>query len=189
MYVALALLVTGLTTLAGSDDLLAAFACGTAFAWDDWFTESIEESNFSSTIDLLANCAIFIYLGATMPFSSWQSDTTTLTVWRLVLISAGIIAFRRLPTIYALQWWIPDIKTKREALFAGHFGPMGVGAIFISTLAASKLPTPTVPPETQLDLLALLVQPVTYFIVLSSILGQSWGRPPAKFRDADVLCP
>jgi len=36
MYVALALLVTGLTTLAGSDDLLAAFACGTAFAWDDW---------------------------------------------------------------------------------------------------------------------------------------------------------
>ena len=37
MYVALSLLVTGLTTLAGSDDLLAAFACGTAFAWDDWF--------------------------------------------------------------------------------------------------------------------------------------------------------
>jgi len=36
MYVALSLLVTGLTTLAGSDDLLAAFACGTAFAWDDW---------------------------------------------------------------------------------------------------------------------------------------------------------
>lgn len=35
-YIALALLVTGLTTLAGSDDLLAAFACGTAFAWDDW---------------------------------------------------------------------------------------------------------------------------------------------------------
>lgn len=33
--------------------------------------------------------------------------------------------------MYALQWWIPDIKTRREALFAGHFGPMGVGAIFI----------------------------------------------------------
>lgn len=36
MYVALSLLTTGLTTLAGSDDLLAAFCCGTAFAWDDW---------------------------------------------------------------------------------------------------------------------------------------------------------
>ncbi|KAK4051626.1 hypothetical protein OIV83_002766 [Microbotryomycetes sp. JL201] len=170
MYVALALLVTGLTTLAGSDDLLAAFACGTAFAWDDWFTESIEESNFSSIIDLLANCAIFLYLGATMPFSAWQNETTTLTVWRLVLLALGVLAFRRLPAMFALQWWIPDIKTRREAVFAGHFGPMGVGAIFISTLAASKLPTPTVPPETSLDRLALIVQPVTYFLVLSSIL-------------------
>ncbi|KAK4056446.1 hypothetical protein OIO90_002589 [Microbotryomycetes sp. JL221] len=170
MYVALALLVTGLTTLAGSDDLLAAFACGAAFAWDDWFTESIEESNFSSIIDLLANCAIFLYLGATMPFKSWQNENTTLTVWRLVLLAMGVLAFRRLPAMFALQWWIPDIKTRREAIFAGHFGPMGVGAIFISTLAASKLPTPAVPPVTQLDRLALVVQPITYFLVLSSIL-------------------
>jgi hypothetical protein len=39
-----------------------------------------------------------------------------------------------------------------------------------STLAAGKLPTPTVPPENALDTLALVVQPITYFIVLSSIL-------------------
>lgn len=120
MYVALALLVTGLTTLAGSDDLLAAFACGTAFAWDDWFTESIEESNFSSTIDLLANCAMFIYLGATMPFSAWNNASLTLSPWRLVVLAIAILALRRLPTIFALQWWIPDIKTRREAIFAGH---------------------------------------------------------------------
>ncbi|CEQ42546.1 SPOSA6832_04350 [Sporobolomyces salmonicolor] len=170
MYVALALLVTGLTTLAGSDDLLAAFCCGTAFAWDDWFTESIEESNFSSTIDLLANCAIFIYLGATMPFSAWNNVYTTLNPWRLVLLCLGILTLRRLPGIYALQWWIPDIKTRREALFAGHFGPMGVGAIFISTLAASKLPTPHIPPQNSIESLALMCTPVTYCIVLSSIL-------------------
>jgi hypothetical protein len=24
--------------------------------------------------------------------------------------------------------WIPDIKTFREAVFSGHFGPIGVGA-------------------------------------------------------------
>lgn len=170
MYVALSLLVTGLTTLAGSDDLLAAFACGTAFAWDDWFTESIEESNFSSTIDLLANSAIFIYIGATMPFSAWNNTYTTLVPWRMVLLCLGILTLRRLPGMYALQWWIPDIKTRREALFAGHFGPMGVGAIFISTLAASKLPTPEIPPRDNIETLALIVVPVTYCIVLSSIL-------------------
>ncbi|KWU45517.1 Sodium/hydrogen exchanger, partial [Rhodotorula sp. JG-1b] len=170
MYVALSLLVTALTTLAGSDDLLAAFACGTAFAWDDWFTESIEESNFSSTIDLLANSAIFIYIGATMPFASWSMEYLTLNWWRLTLLCLSILAFRRLPAMYALWHWIPDIKTRREAIFSGHFGPMGVGAIFISTLAATKLPTPTVPPETVIDRLALMIVPVTYCIVLTSIL-------------------
>ncbi|BGO95795.1 hypothetical protein NBRC10512_001633 [Rhodotorula toruloides] len=170
MYVALSLLTTGLTTLAGSDDLLAAFCCGTAFAWDDWFTESIEESNFSSTIDLLANCAIFIYIGATMPFDAWNNELTTLTWWRLLLLCVGILALRRLPSIYALQHWIPDIKTRREAVFAGHFGPMGVGAIFISTLAASKLPTPHIPPENSVERLSLMIVPVTYCIVLCSIL-------------------
>ena len=43
MYVSLAIFTTAATTLAGSDDLLAAFACGAAFAWDDWFSESIGE--------------------------------------------------------------------------------------------------------------------------------------------------
>lgn len=47
---------------------------------------------------------------------------------------------------------------------------MGVGAIFISTLAATKLPTPNIPPENKYDILALTIQPITYFIVLSSIL-------------------
>lgn len=170
LYISLSLSVTGITTLAGSDDLLAAFACGTAFAWDDWFTESIEESNFSSTIDLLSNCTVFIYLGATIPFSDWNDPALTLVPWRLVVLAISILCLRRIPSIYLLKSWIPDMKTNREALFCGHFGPMGVGAIFISTLAAHKLPTPAYPPVTQSDLLALTIQPVTYFIVLSSVL-------------------
>lgn len=33
-YVALAIASMGVNVLLGSDDLLAAFACGTAFAWE-----------------------------------------------------------------------------------------------------------------------------------------------------------
>lgn len=44
MYVALALLASMCTTLAGLDDLLASFAAGAAFAWDDWFSTAIDES-------------------------------------------------------------------------------------------------------------------------------------------------
>ena len=82
--------------------MLAAFAAGSAFAWDDWFTESIEDSNFSSTIDLLANCTIFIYVGATMPFSAWYDVELTLTPWRLVLLALAILVLRRLPAILAM---------------------------------------------------------------------------------------
>jgi NhaP-type Na+/H+ or K+/H+ antiporter len=127
-YVSLALLAIGLTTLLGMDDLLAAFACGSAFAWDGFFNQQTEESVFSSVIDLLFNIGTFIYVGAWMPFSSFHNAETTLSVWRLVAIAALVLLLRRLPIVIALYRWIPDVKTLREAIFSGHFGPMGIGA-------------------------------------------------------------
>jgi NhaP-type Na+/H+ or K+/H+ antiporter len=56
-YVSLAMLSIGVTTLLGSDDLLAAFASGTAFAWDGFFNRQTEQAVFSSVIDLLFNVA------------------------------------------------------------------------------------------------------------------------------------
>jgi hypothetical protein len=47
---------------------------------------------------------------------------------------------------------------------------MGVGAIFISTLALHKLPPPHDPPVTQQDYLALSLQPIVSFVVLASII-------------------
>ena len=38
-YVSLALLTVGKITLLGSDDLLASYVCGTAFAWDSFFQQ------------------------------------------------------------------------------------------------------------------------------------------------------
>ncbi|PLW39975.1 hypothetical protein PCASD_06824 [Puccinia coronata f. sp. avenae] len=177
MYVALALLTTGVTALAGSDDLLAAFACGAAFAWDDWFTESIETSNFSSILDLLINCTTFIYIGATIPFSSWNDVSLTLVPWRLVVLGFSIIFLRRLPIMIIMQKIVPDLKTHREAVFSGHFGPIGVGALFISTLATAKLPTPQEPPETSLDILALTTQSLIYLLIFFSVLIHGLSIP------------
>ena len=47
---------------------------------------------------------------------------------------------------------------------------MGVGAIFISTLALHQLPSPSNPPQTQQDILALSIHPIVSFVVLSSII-------------------
>ncbi|EGN93823.1 hypothetical protein SERLA73DRAFT_163247 [Serpula lacrymans var. lacrymans S7.3] len=168
-YVSLAFLTIGIMTMLGSDDLLAAFSCGTAFAWDGFFNRQTEESVFSSVIDLLFNVAAFVYVGAWMPFDSFDDDVLTLKVWRLFVIAILVLLLKRLPIIIALYKFIPDIKTFREAIFSGHFGPIGIGAVFISTLAVGQLPKPSSPPANQTEFLAATIQPVVSFMVLCSV--------------------
>ncbi|GLB38785.1 putative sodium/hydrogen exchanger family protein [Lyophyllum shimeji] len=168
-YISLAMLTIGVNTLIGSDDLLAAFACGTAFAWDGFFNRQTEESVFSSVIDLLFNVAAFVYVGAWMPFSSFSNAELTLSVWRLIVIAILVLLLRRLPVVVALYRWIPDIKTFREAIFAGHFGPIGIGAVFISTLANEVIHKDKHPHNQQIVLLSESIQPIVAFMVLCSI--------------------
>ncbi|KAG2109199.1 Sodium/hydrogen exchanger family-domain-containing protein [Suillus cothurnatus] len=168
-YISLALLTIGIMTMLGSDDLLAAFSCGTAFAWDGFFNRQTEESVFSSVIDLLFNVAAFVYVGAWMPFDSFNNESLSLSVWRLIVIAILVLMLKRLPVMIALYKFIPDVKTFREAVFSGHFGPIGIGAIYISTLAAQQLPKPSNPPTNQTEFLALAIQPIVAFMVLCSV--------------------
>lgn len=184
-YVSLAFLTIGIMTILGSDDLLAAFCCGTAFAWDGFFNRQTEEAVFSSVIDLLFNVASFVYVGAWMPFDSFSNETLTLSVGRLVLAALLILILKRLPVMIALYKFIPDVKNFREALFSGHFGPVGIGesnswlslghadshsgAVYISTFAVGYLPKPSNPPADQTEFLASTIQPIVAFVVLCSV--------------------
>ncbi len=85
-------------------------------------------SNFSSVIDLLFNIAAFVFVGAWMPFDKFNDHTLTLSVWRLIVLAILVLLLKRLPVMVLLYKWIPDMKSIREAIFSGHFGPMGVGA-------------------------------------------------------------
>ncbi|KAJ7078010.1 Sodium/hydrogen exchanger family-domain-containing protein [Mycena belliarum] len=181
-YVSLALLTIGITTLLGSDDLLSAFACGAAFAWDGFFNRQTEESVFSSVIDLLFNVAAFVYVGAWMPFASFNDPAgTTLQAWRLIVLALCVLLLRRLPIMVALYRWIPDVKTLSEAVFSGHFGPIGIGAVFISTLATEVLQeSPLAHGEggdPQVRLLVKVIQPICAFMVLCSIAVHGLSIP------------
>src|SRR5271170_3739243 len=101
----------------------------------------------------------------------------TIVPWRLVCIAILILLFRRIPIMLALKPIIPDIKSWREALFCGHFGPIGVGAIFISILARAELETgrstplealPT-DPNSPNYILILSIWPIVSFLILSSV--------------------
>ena len=174
-YLALAIFTTGLVSTIGSDDLLAAFAAGSAISWDGHFNVHTEDELFSSVIDLVLNCACFIYIGAWLPFSQFNSPDLGIVPWKLVVLFIGILLLRRIPSMIIIYKWIPDVKTLKEALFCGHFGPMGVGAVFISTLAVTELQR-SLNEETdgskraQNELLKNSLHPIVGFVVLGSIL-------------------
>ncbi|KAH9176599.1 Sodium/hydrogen exchanger family-domain-containing protein [Lactarius sanguifluus] len=176
-FIALALFTAGATNSLGNDDLLAAFAAGCAISWDGHFKEQTEHDSFSSVLDLVLNCACFIYIGAWLPFDKFRISEIGVTPWRLVVLVLIILALRRIPSLLLLYKLIPEVKNVREALFCGHFGPMGVSAIFVATLAQSRLKTPHDPPQTQEDHLAIALQPIVAFVVLGSILTHGLSIP------------
>ncbi|PKS13330.1 hypothetical protein jhhlp_000101 [Lomentospora prolificans] len=176
-YFVLSLFCAGVGSMLGVDDLLVGFAAGVGFSNDGWFHEKTEESHVSNVIDLLLNLSYFVYLGTIIPWSDFNDSSIGLSAWRLVVIALMVIFFRRLPIMLALKPVIPDIKTWREALFAGHFGPIGVGAIFVALLARGELatghsiPEPELPPKTHPNYdLIRLIWPIVTFIVIASII-------------------
>jgi sodium/hydrogen antiporter len=148
-----------------------------ANAISGWFTKKTEESHVSNVIDLLFNLSFFVYYGSIIPWSQMNSPVLTIVPWRLVVIAILILLFRRIPIMLAFKPIIPDIRSWREALFCGHFGPIGVGAIFISILARAELetgttiPLATLPtdPSTPNYILIQAIWPIVSFLILSSV--------------------
>ncbi|KIW03802.1 sodium/hydrogen antiporter, variant [Verruconis gallopava] len=176
-YFVLALFCAGSGSMLGMDDLLIGFACGVGFSNDGWFQEKTEESHVSNVIDLLINLAFFVYFGTIIPWEQFNSDILGISPWRLVVVGILVLLFRRIPIMLLLKPVIPDIKTWREALFAGHFGPIGVGALFVSILARAEMETEgTTPlavlPEPGFEHMNIIemIWPITTFLVIVSIV-------------------
>ncbi|EMD65072.1 hypothetical protein GGP41_003719 [Bipolaris sorokiniana] len=176
-YFVLALFCAGSGSLLGMDDLLVGFACGVGFSNDGWFLEKTEESHVSNVIDLLINLAFFVYFGSIIPWEQFNSDVIGLSPWRLVVLGILVLFFRRIPIMLMLKPVIPDLKTWREASFAGHFGPIGVGGLFVAILARAELETSTttplaVLPEPGFEHLNIIemIWPITCFLVIVSII-------------------
>lgn len=176
-YFVLALFCAGSGSILGIDDLLVGFACGVGFSNDGWFLEKTEEAHVSNVIDLLINLTFFVYFGTIIPWAQYNSAILGTSPWRLVIIAILVLLFRRIPIMMALKPLIPDVKTWREALFAGHFGPIGVGAIFVAILARAELETDSTTPLAVLPEAGFphlnvieLIWPITTFLVIASII-------------------
>lgn len=179
-YIFIAVLCAGFGSILGVDDLLVSFAAGAAFAWDGWFARSTEESHVSTVIDLVLNLAYFVYFGAIIPWPQFNDSAIGTDVWRLIVLAIIVLTLRRIPAVLAVKHFIPDIKTWREAFFCGHFGPIGVGAVYAAIVARAAIEgahtkdaTPTrvlpVPGSENYQLIAS-IWPIVTFLIISSIV-------------------
>lgn len=135
--------------------------------------EKTHKMKLPSILDLMLNSTMFVYFGTIIP---WQRYSDNLTPWRLVVCLLLILTLRRLPSILALKRLLPETRTWSESIFAGHFGPMGVGAMFLAMEARGRLETGSStpdphPPKDGPHIEAILaIWPVVSFIVLGSIM-------------------
>ncbi|ORX47234.1 Sodium/hydrogen exchanger, partial [Hesseltinella vesiculosa] len=176
--IALALFLMSMTGFSGSDDVLACFVAGNAFSWDAWFRKETEEAHFQEVIDMMLNLAIFVYIGAIIPWSDFTNASLGLEPWRLVVLATMILLFRRLPIVLLLKPVMPCMKSYREAAFSGWFGPMGVGAVFLSKIAKEELEK--VYHGQEIPVSIKVINPVVLFIVLSSVLVHGTTIPLFK---------
>ncbi|KIY51078.1 hypothetical protein FISHEDRAFT_71372 [Fistulina hepatica ATCC 64428] len=182
-FLALAILTIGIAKTLGLDDLLAAFAAGYTISWDGDFNAHVEGEVFASVIDLILNCACFVYIGSWLPFHTWNSPDLGITPWRLVVLAICILFLRRIPCVMMLYRFVPEITSWKEALFVGHFGPMGVGAVYIQQFALVQLGGHITDgtPANQTEWLAACIQPVVSSIVLCSIIVHGLSIPGFSF--------
>jgi sodium/hydrogen antiporter len=129
--ISLALFVLGTCGLIGTDEVLACFVAGNALTWDDWFRVETEDDSLQPTIDMLLNVSVFLWYGAAMPWFRF-GDEGVIHTWRLIVLAAAVLLFRRLPWIFTMHvcGWIPEITETKQAVFMGFFGPIGVSAVY-----------------------------------------------------------
>jgi NhaP-type Na+/H+ or K+/H+ antiporter len=132
---------------------------------------------------MLLNLSIFMWYGAVCPWNSFLHNDV-IPLWRLVMLGILILLFRRLPVVYALHQWIPQIEIPRQALFVGFFGPIGVSAVFYLYISIEFLSTITLNGAIRPDAKHLqdVIHVVVWFLAISSIVGTSSSSRSLIFR-------
>ena len=185
------LFIVGTCGMLGSDDVLACFIAGNVFTIEyvvqsccsrcsansrhlsDWFRLETLDDSLQPTIDMLLNLSIFMWFGAVCPWQIFR-DNNVIPLYRLVFLGVLVLLFRRLPVIFAMHKWIPQIEEKHQAVFVGFFGPIGVSAVFYLYISLEWLRGVTGPDGAmRADAAALseTMMVVVWFLAISSIVS------------------
>ncbi|KAJ1733432.1 hypothetical protein LPJ61_001556 [Coemansia biformis] len=172
--IGLAVFIVGCLQLIGSDDILCCFIAGHSFTWDDWFRDETKDAHFQEVLDGLINVTFFIYFGTIIPWDQFTNAELVLAPWRLIVAAILVLLLRRLPVVLLLTRFTPAFRNFRQSLFAGWFGPIGVGAIFFAEIVLEEI-------EKDPDSFHLrsreIIEPIIMFLIFSSVLVHGTTLP------------
>jgi len=114
-----------------------------------------------------------------MPWAEFhQPETTGITIPRLFGLGIMVILFRRIPACLIMYRTMTDVVANwKEALFFGHFGPIGVGAIFYVEHTRLHLMPERDAADAGERALLDAIAPVVYWLVLFSIVVHGLSVP------------
>lgn len=126
--VALAIAVLACVDLIQADGLLAVFAAGVVFARTLKEREDPAHEHVQEAIGRFLDMPVFIVLGAILPWSQWYDFGAP-----AVLFAILVLALRRVPAWLLIGEPLRALVDRRDSLFAGWFGPIGIAALFYVT--------------------------------------------------------
>lgn len=150
---ALSFFCLGLMETIRSSELICIFFTGALFSWDEWFVLETRESRLQEIADSLFSTSFFVFFGS-------RIDFTRITV-PVMVSSVLIICLRRTFPCLLLSRFIPQIQNKREALFVGWFGPIGVAALYYALLIDKILDTLTIDYVSVVVLFSVIIHGLT----------------------------
>lgn len=165
-------MIVGTCGLVRSDDVLCSFVAANALSWDDWFRKETENDSFQPTIDMMLNKATFLWAGAVCPWHRFFHNDVV-SGGHLIVLGILILLLRRLPVICMLKPYVKELAHWRDAVFMGHFGPIGVSAIlylYIGQQFVIKDMTSVVHDRASQQLIELL-HVVPWFLVVTNIVS------------------
>lgn len=116
-------------------------------------------------------------VGAVCPWAAFVNNSV-IPIYRLIFLGILVLLLRRPPIIFAMHKHIHQIDEKRQALYVGFFGPIGVSAIFYLYVTLDFLRKITVNGEIRPDAEYLMevTNIVVWFLCICSIVS---NRKPA----------
>jgi NhaP-type Na+/H+ or K+/H+ antiporter len=129
----LTLAVFGVGRLLGVSAVLGCFCAGVVFHVFDHDELEEKEQRAQDAVEQFLQPPGFIVLGVVLPIAAWQDAG-----WRLLAFVVLVLLLRRLPAVLLLRRFMPALRRRRDGLFAGWFGPIGIAAVYYTARLAEE---------------------------------------------------